>query len=253
MCRHLLFSLFFSSEYGAEINDLKTAFNALHPTMCRIYNIPHEAKDFEKSLKILEGSFISISGSKVSFINPSLRDYLTDFINDSLLLATFASTAQKADWAQSLWQHVQATKAFPPEEQQSIARAFRPIAKALPSLPVVKKDPTDPTVYRFYDLSLTDRISLLLSWASVGDAAGFVTYALRIAERPLGGFSPWRDGVELVSLIRNLRDGADSNLSSADDLCEAERRTADPGPSQASVSAAIAGLQRSTPLGFMPA
>ena len=28
MCRHLLFTLFFCSEYGAEIDDLKTAFNA---------------------------------------------------------------------------------------------------------------------------------------------------------------------------------------------------------------------------------
>jgi energy-coupling factor transporter ATP-binding protein EcfA2 len=218
MCRHLLFSLFFCSEYGAEIDDLKTAFNALHPTMCRIYNLSHEAKDFEESLKILEGGFISISGSRVSFINPSLRDYLTNYLNDASLLATFASTAQKADWAQSLWQHVQVTKAFPPEQQQSIALAFKPVAGALPKLPVWKKDPTDPTVYRFHDLSLADRISLLLRWAGVADDAEFMTYALRIAEKPLGGFSPWRDGVEMVSLIRNLRHGEDADLPSADDL-----------------------------------
>jgi len=218
MCRHLLFSLFFCSEYGAEIDDLKTAFNALHPTMCKIYNISHEAKDFEESLKILEGGFISISGSRVSLINPSLRDYLTDYLSDGSLLATLASTAQKADWAQSLWDHVRVTKAFPPEQQQSIARAFEPIAKAFPNMPVMKKDPTNPTIYRYYDLSLTDRISLLLSWASAGDDAEFMTYALRIAEEPLGGFSPWRDGAELVRLIRDLRVGEDADLSSAHDL-----------------------------------
>ncbi len=218
MCRHLLFCLFFCSEYGAEIDDLKTAFNALHPKMCKIYNISHEAKDFEESLKILEGGFISISGSRISFINPSLRDYLTDYLNDASLLATFASTAQKADWAQSLWQHARITKALPPEQQQSIALAFRPVAAALSKLPVLKKDPTDPTVHRFCDLSLTDRISLLLSWASVSDDAEFMTYALQIAEKPLGGFSPWRDGVELVSLIRSLRRGENTDLPSADDL-----------------------------------
>jgi hypothetical protein len=45
-----------------------------------------------------------------------------------------------------------------------------------------------------------------------------MTYALRVAEEPLGGFSPWRDGPELVRLIRDLRDGEDADLSSAHDL-----------------------------------
>jgi hypothetical protein len=85
MCRHLLLTLFFCSEYGAGIDDLKTAFDALHPVMCKIYNISHEAKDFEEALKILEGGFIAISGGRISFINPSLRDYLTDYLNDASL------------------------------------------------------------------------------------------------------------------------------------------------------------------------
>jgi energy-coupling factor transporter ATP-binding protein EcfA2 len=218
MCRDFLFSLFFCSEYGAEIDDLKTAFNALHPMICRNYNISYEAKDFEESLTILEGGFISINGSRVSFINPSLRDYLSDYLNDAALLATLASTAQKADWAQSLWRHVRVTKVFPPDQQHLVALAFKPTAEALPKLPVLKKDLTHPTVYRFYDLSLTDRISLLLSWAHAAEDTEFITYALQIAEKPLGGFSPWRDGVELVSLIRSLRHGADAELPSSNDL-----------------------------------
>jgi hypothetical protein len=217
VCRHLLFTLFFCSQYGAEIDDLKTAFNALHPRMCKIYNISHEAKDFEEALKILEGGFIAISGDRISFINPSLRDYMTDYLNDTSLLVTLASTARKADWAQSLWQHVQVRKELPSDQQQSIALAFKPIAAAFQKLPVTKKDPADPTVYRFYDLSLSDRISLLLSWARVTGDAEFMTYALQIAERPLS-FTPWRDGVELVSLIRSLRQGEDADLPSADDL-----------------------------------
>jgi hypothetical protein len=218
MCRHLLFSLFFCSEYGANIDDLKTAFNGLHSSMCRIYNISYDAKDFEESLKILEGGFISISGSRVSFINPSLRDYLIDYLDDAALLATFASIAQKADWAQSLWKHVRIMKAFPPDQQRSISLAFKPIGAVFPKLPTLKRDPTNPTVYRFDDLSLTDRISLLLSWASASDDAEFMAYALTIAENPLGGFSPWRDGVELVTLIRSLRYGEHTDLPSADDL-----------------------------------
>jgi hypothetical protein len=217
MCRHLLFTLFFCSQYGAEIDDLKAAFNALHPVMCKIYNISHEAKDFEEALKILEGGFIAISGSRISFINPSLRDYMTDYLNDTSLLVTLASTAQKADWAQSLWQHVRARKELPAEQQQAIALAFKPIGAAFQKLPLTKKDPSDPTVYRFCDLSLTDRVSLLLSWARVTGDTEFMTYALQIAERAFW-FSPWQDGVELVSLIRSLRQGQNTELPSADDL-----------------------------------
>ena len=189
MCRHLLFSLFFCSEYGAEIEDLRTSFNALHPTMCKTYNISHDSKDFEEALKILEGGFISISGTRVFYINPSLRDYLSDYLNHASLLATLAVTAQKVDWAQSLWHYARDTKNLSTEDQQSIARAFKPVARAFPKLPVMKIDPINPTVYRFYDLSLTDRFSLLLRWASLCDAGEFMTCALRIAEKPLGGFS----------------------------------------------------------------
>jgi hypothetical protein len=216
MCRHLLFSLFFCSEYGVEIDDLKTAFNALHQTMCKTYLISHEAKDFEESLKIVEGGFISINGSRVSFINPSLRDYLRDYLNDAPLLAVFASTAQTAKWARSVWSH--ATETLLPEQQYLIARALKSVARAFPTLPVFKIDPADPTVSRYPDLPLSDRISLLVSWAGAGGDTEFITYALKIAEDPIGGFRPWQDGVKLVSLIRSLRRGPEVTFPSANDL-----------------------------------
>jgi DNA polymerase III delta prime subunit len=203
MCRHLLFSLFFCSEYGVKIDDLKAAFNALHQRMCRTYLISHKAKDFEESLKILEGWFISINGSRVSFINPSLGDYLRDYLNDAPLLATIASTAQTAKWARSVWSH--ATEALRPEQQHLIARALKSVAGAFPTLPVFKIDPADPTVSRYHDLPLSDRISLLVSWAGAGGDTEFMTYALKIADDPIGGFRPWQDGVKLVTL-RSAKD-----------------------------------------------
>ena len=104
-------------------------------------------------------------------------------------MATLAVTARKVDWAQSLWHYARDTKNLSTEDQQSIARAFKPVARVFAKLPVMKIDPINPTVYRFYDLSLTDRISLLLRWASLCDAGEFMACALRIAEKPLGGFS----------------------------------------------------------------
>jgi hypothetical protein len=54
-------------------------------------------------LKILEGGFVSISSGRVSFINPSIRDYLTNYLDDTALRALFAEAAQKADWAKAVW------------------------------------------------------------------------------------------------------------------------------------------------------
>ncbi|RWN59435.1 MAG: hypothetical protein EOR99_33485, partial [Mesorhizobium sp.] len=65
MCQHLLITLFFCSEYGVEADELRIAFGAVHPFMCRKYSLPFGAKDFEESLKILEGGFVAIKGGQI--------------------------------------------------------------------------------------------------------------------------------------------------------------------------------------------
>jgi hypothetical protein len=102
MCRHLLLSLFFCSEYGAEIDDLRTSFNALHPYLCKKFSIPHDPKDFEETLRILEGGFVEIRDRRVSLINPSLRDYIASYLDDAGMLEDCAATAQKGSWAREL-------------------------------------------------------------------------------------------------------------------------------------------------------
>ena len=218
MCRHLLFSLFFSSEYGVELEDLKTAFNALHPDMCRKYGIPYGVKDFEESVKILEGGFIAINGSRVSFINPSVRDYLTEYLDDVEMLSTFALAAQKADWAEAIWRHVATVKIIPPEHQKIIAHCFKAIAESFTHLPVMKRDLHDQNVYRFCDLCVSDRISLLLEWSAMTGEERFASLALLLADKPIGGFSPWRDGDNLIRLIRDLREGSAEEMSCAAEL-----------------------------------
>ena len=217
-CRHLLFGLFFCSEYGAALDDLKLVFNALHPAMCRAFNMMHDTKDFEDALRILEGGYVSISGTHVSFVNPSVRDYLTHYLNDADLLALFASTAQKADWAETLWRHIRVVNKQPVAEQVKIANAFKAVAEAFPTLPVMKQDSIDPTRYRFYDSSLAGRIALLLEWCSATGDEYFIDRTLEIAARPQGGFSPWRDAKRLVSLVRDLRTGDDVGLPRAAEL-----------------------------------
>ena len=219
-CRHLLFTLFFGAEYGTELDDLKQAFNPLHLAMCKVYNVAYDAKDFEESLRILESGYISISGTRVSFINPSLRDYLTSYLDDSGLLAIFASVAQKVEWAASLWRHTQTSKSISAEQRLIVARAFKGIAQSFNRLPVMKPDPREPNVWRLHDLALADRTELLLEWYAVTDDATFSDEAMMIAGEPNGGFSPWRDAPTFLKLVHSLRAGDNSDLPFAFDLSE---------------------------------
>jgi hypothetical protein len=95
-CRHLLYSLFFCSDYGVSIDELCIVFNGLHQFVSSKYSVAHDPKDFEETLRILEGGYIDIRDKRVSFINPSLRDYLGDYIDDVELVCDFATSAQKS-------------------------------------------------------------------------------------------------------------------------------------------------------------
>ena len=89
-CQHLLLALFFCSEYGVGVEKLKNAYESLHPRLCAKYGDEHGPKDFEEALRILEGGFVKITGPLVGFVNPSLRDYLTEYLNDDALLREIA-------------------------------------------------------------------------------------------------------------------------------------------------------------------
>ena len=134
-CQHLLFALFFSSEYGVTIEKLRIAYQALHPHLCAKYGEPHDPKDFEEALKILEGGFITITGKDVRFVNPSLRDYLTEYLDDKALLSEFAAITNQSEWAQAVWQHGrQVLKSA--DDLKVLAEFFLGVADKLVRLPV---------------------------------------------------------------------------------------------------------------------
>ena len=136
-CRHLLFALFFGSQYGEDILDLRPAYQALHSHICAKYGKSHEARDFEKSLRILEGSFIRIQGTSVSFVNPSFRDYLTEYLDDVEQLKDFAAAAQHGDWARQLWR--QGEKISDKSMLADFASAFKLVARKFPDIPMEKQ------------------------------------------------------------------------------------------------------------------
>ncbi len=105
-CQHLLISMFFLSEYGVRLSILRPAFDSLHTAMSKFYSLSHGPKDFEEAIHILEGSFINIRGHVISYVNPSLKDYLANYLLDTNLLIRIATTASSIDWLWNLWDFV---------------------------------------------------------------------------------------------------------------------------------------------------
>jgi hypothetical protein len=127
MCQHLLLALFFSSEYGVGLKELKLSYESLHPRLCARYGEEHGPKDFEEALRTLEGGFVKISGPLVSFVNPSLRDYLTEYLNDDALLREIAASAVDSDFARAVWSHCKTIR-LPADGLAAVAMCFVKIA-----------------------------------------------------------------------------------------------------------------------------
>lgn len=240
-CRHLLFCLFFSSEYGVSIENLKAAYDGLHPMLCSKYGVPYDAKDFEESVRILEGGFITITNNDIRFVNPSLKDYLSEYLKDLNLLYDFPAGARRTDWAKELWrygerlidpsvsdltlalQNIWSSEGKPDLHTQGLKRfsnSFLSVAESFVSLPTWKREPRNQGYsLRAEGLSNTDRIELLLTWWGHSKNTRFLELAMSIASKPVDGLDSWRDGEEAIELISKIRNGDYyEDLSCAEDL-----------------------------------
>jgi hypothetical protein len=160
-CRHLLLVLFFGSEYGIEIDDLRAPFNALHGYFCQKFGIVHDAKNFEEALKILEGGFIEIRGQRISFVNPSLRDYLIAYLDDDFdLLKDIATTLVRWTWAENLWAYVSETRPLSSHKQERLAKVLLTLAEQFLPIPIWRRDSQNPSILARNDLSNSERLEL---------------------------------------------------------------------------------------------
>jgi hypothetical protein len=204
-CQHLLFALFFSSQYGAPIEDLRATYDKLHPRLCASFGDAWSSKDFEEALKILENGFIAIANQTVNFINPSLRDYLSGYLQDISLLLECAKSAQQTDWARSVWDF---SPALAPVDRRELALAFLSIASDFNTLPIWARTAKNGITYVSpRGLSNTERIILLLDWWATTNHQTYWDIAIRLAEAPIEGLDSWRDGADAIELIGKLRDG----------------------------------------------
>lgn len=205
-CQHLLIALFFGSQYRVRIEDLRIAFDSLHPILCATYGDRLDPKDFEDSLRVLEGGFVAIHGSEVAFINPSLRDYLSRYLDDLSLLTLAARSARLSDWANSVWDHVQRLALGTPEKA-AFAQAFRPVAELFKTLPVnrTERDGHRSSIHAV-GISNVSRMELLMDWWRATDDIYFLELAAELAAHPVERLDSWRDGDAGITLLAHLRD-----------------------------------------------
>lgn len=207
-CRHLLLTMYFCSEYGVEIEELQAAFEALHGALSAKYGIARDPKDFEEAVRILEGGFITIRDTQISYVNPSFRDYMSGYTADATLLCDCMAAATTARWAQAVWRAGYPTGLSLPDHRR-LALAARDIAERLAHLPTWKRNRTNG--YSVADLGNVDRLKLLLSWSASSGDARFADLALALAQKPpapagWSGYSGWGEGAELIALSGQLRD-----------------------------------------------
>jgi len=207
-CRHLLMAMFFLSEYGVRLATLRSSFNTLHTAMSTAYGLAHGPKDFEEALRILEGSFVNIvnvSGPIVSFLNPSLKDYLSTYLLDTDLLIRLVPTAASIDWLSSLWDFVH-PNGLSEADQAKIARACVGMLEVIETRPHWRPRAGDARSLEYNDAANSKRLRMLMDWWQLTDERRFADSIIAIARNPQQGFGAWSDGETLIDFFSQRGD-----------------------------------------------
>jgi len=207
-CRHLLLTMFFGGEHGILIGKLRSAFESLHSAMSVAYGMAYGPKDFEEALRILEGSFLSIERERISYLNPSLKDYISSYLHDPELLVRMAPMATTIDWVNALWKFA-TQKKMSFEHKKQIANSCITHLNMFEKSPIWILSQTDQNRLEYGDASNSIRIDLLIDWWKITGDLRFADSVMVIAKYPANDFSWWRDGSSLVNYFSRMSDEGD--------------------------------------------
>lgn len=202
-CRHFLMAMFFLSEYGVPLAPLRASFDTLHIAMSSAYGLAHGPKDFEEALRILEGSFINvtrINEPKVSFLNPSVKDYLATYLLDTDLLIRLVPMAVSIDWLSKLWDFVY-PQGLGEADQAKIAMACVGMLEMIETRPRWRPRAGDARSLEYNDAANSRRLRMLMDWWQLTDDRRFADSIIAIARNPRDGFSAWADGEALIDFL----------------------------------------------------
>ncbi|HEA3132739.1 TPA: restriction endonuclease [Aeromonas hydrophila] len=208
-CRHLLITMFFLTEYGVPLATLRLSYDHLHNVMSVAYGQAHGPKDFEEALRILEGSFISIVNigvPRVFFINPSLKDYLSTYLQDPGLLVRLVPAAASIDWLSQLWDFVY-PHGLSEGDQANIAIACVGMLEMIETRQHWRPKAGYPQTLEYNDATNSKRLRILMDWWLLTNEQRFADSLMNIARNPQNGFGAWSDGEALLDLFCWLNDG----------------------------------------------
>ena len=210
--QNLLIALFFCNQAGERIEVLRINYNALHKLLCKLHGRPSSPYDFENALRNLESGFISISGRKVEFVNPSVHDFLNTILVDFEFLKNLPEAAERTDWARGLWR--QGKKVLEDQETnlKTFAKAFSSFAKIIDQYPTTRIINTgEALMIRRDDLPLSDRVTFLCDLAFESGDFGFLESALSILNSGNLSIVPEDDARSGIKLHRKIYVSLDEN------------------------------------------
>ncbi|TDG14971.1 AAA family ATPase [Seongchinamella unica] len=200
-CQNLLVTLFFGSQYGQGIEILRGNYLGLHRAVCLFYSQPIEPNDFEEALRSLESGFISIVGGTVTFVNPSVRDFLRSYLTNREFLSLLPNAASRSDWAENLWQHITDVFGTRDEENQFFALCFKGFARDISATPTYSRVEKNGSVSLHHDdLPLSERADLLFGWWECTHDDYFLEKMLNLIQSKSLDLVSWRDGPLLPEL-----------------------------------------------------
>lgn len=203
-CRHLLISMYFLSEQGAYLDEVRRAFEKCHAKLSAKYGTHRGPKDFEEALRVLEGGFVTIHNGQIGYVNPSLRDYLKTYLADPELLADLAPTLVMVKSVRLLLKFSEDISDISLNQQKNIAIGLKETTRLFPSLPVMRRDENDLSRSYFHDLGLALRVGLVLELFDICGDDELIDIAQSILKNR-ADFNAWLDGKKLVELRKSLR------------------------------------------------
>lgn len=202
--QNLLITLFFL-DGNESIGILRRTYDGVHRVLSENTNNQIGLKDFETSLREIEGSFIVIEGGHVSYINPSISDFLSSYLSDPTIISWLTQCCPSAEWVRSLWRYLQDVADELSLQRIDIVKTFSKSAEKIPSFPTLVKDSSGQQVWRVSnDLSYPDRISLLVDWWKVNEAIEFSRAISNILARPSHEYTRWGDADDLLKIYSSI-------------------------------------------------
>ncbi|ELQ11335.1 hypothetical protein A986_22045, partial [Pseudomonas fluorescens BRIP34879] len=150
-------------------------------------------------------NIVNIGGPIVSFLNPSLKDYLSTYLLDTDLLIRLVPTAASIDWLSSLWDFVY-PNGLSEADQTKIARACVGMLEMIETRPHWRPRAGDARSLEYNDAANSRRLRMLMDWWQLTNEQLFADSIMAIARNPQQGFGAWSDGEALIDFFRQLGD-----------------------------------------------